>query len=222
MCGGAQGPFVVAAHSQLRHTSHDYIVYVPAPAFGYDDVYSQPAQSQVHRHAHGGREANSGIENSPFGPVQATHPLHLLQVNCTVVKEAWMQRLGGDGQVKAEVAAAATPVYDAVKDCVLHSTNLWYGASKWELQPRLLPVTEGPMLYRSHTSPHMCDCNSCGGIERVYCVYILNMSVVELLICSAAHNLFSCHFLMFVQGFCPLLARGKCAAVLQRPYPAAL
>ena len=99
-----------------------------------------------------------------------------------------MQRLGGDGQVKAEVAAAATPVYDAVKDCVLHSTNLWYGASKWELQPRLLPVPEGPMLYRSHTSPHMFDCNSRGGIERVYCVYILNMSVVELLICSAAHN----------------------------------
>ncbi len=73
--------------------------------------------------------------------------LHFSQVNCTAVKEAWMQRLGG-GQVKAEAAAAATPVYDAVKDCVLYSTSLWYGASKWELQPRLLPVTEGPMLYR--------------------------------------------------------------------------
>ncbi len=69
------------------------------------------------------------------------------QVNCTAVKEAWMQRLGG-GQVKAEAATAATPVYDAVKDCVLYSTNLWYGSIRWELQPRLLPVTDGPMLYR--------------------------------------------------------------------------
>lgn len=48
----------------------------------------------------------------------------------------------------AEAATAATPVYDAAKDCVLYSTNLWYGAARWELQPRLLPVTEGPMLYR--------------------------------------------------------------------------
>ncbi len=27
VCGGAEGPFVVAAHSQLRHSSHDYLVY---------------------------------------------------------------------------------------------------------------------------------------------------------------------------------------------------
>jgi hypothetical protein len=27
VCSGAEGPFVVASHSQLRHASHDYIVY---------------------------------------------------------------------------------------------------------------------------------------------------------------------------------------------------
>jgi hypothetical protein len=59
-----------------------------------------------------------------------------------------MQRLGGQSQVKAEAAAAATPVYDITKDCVLYSTNLWYGSIRWELQPRLLPVVEGPLLYR--------------------------------------------------------------------------